>query len=133
MKKSFTPYTILVILFALFHVFTFAIPSNKTPTFWVAYGFTVAMFFVEAIILFMTFSKSHTPQKQFLSWPLICVGTAYFVVQTLLFFPFKLFPSIPPWIAVVVHSLVFGLALICMVATKASTKLISRFDEAHKR
>lgn len=133
MKKSFTPYVILVLLFGLFNVFAFAIPSDKTSTFWVAYGFTVAMFCVEIIVLFMAFPKDHTPKKQFLSWPLICVGTAYFIIQTVLFFPFKLFPNVPSWIAVIVFSLVFGTALVCIIATKASTNLIKNYDETRKR
>ena len=133
MKRNFTPYIMLAILFAVFNVFAFAIPSDKTVTFLVAYGFTVAMFFVEVIVLLMAFPKENASKKQFLSWPLICVGTAYFIIQTIVFFPFKLFPSIPCWIAVIVHSLVLGVALICIIATKTSAKLIGNYDEAHKR
>ena len=133
MKKNFTPHIILSILFALFNVFAFAIPSDKTSTFWVAYGFTVAMFFVEVVVLLMAFPKDNASKKQFLSWPLICVGAAYFIIQTVIFFPFKLFPSIPCWIAVIVHSLVIGVALICIIATKMGAKLISNFDETHRR
>lgn len=133
MKKRFTPYIILAILFGLFNVFAFAIPSDKTSTFWVAYGFTIAMFCVEIIVLMMAFPKENSPEKHFLSWPLIFVGTAYFIIQTVLFFPFKIFPGIASWIAVIVFSLVFGIALICIIATKASTNVISTFDDAHKR
>lgn len=132
MKKSFTPYVILALLFGLFNVFAFAIPSDKTSTFWVAYGFTIAMFCVEVVLL-MVFPKDNTANKQFLSWPLICVGTAYFVIQTILFFPFKLFPSIPSWIAVIVFSLVLVIALICIIATKASTNVIKKYDDVRKR
>lgn len=133
MKRNFTPYIILVILFAVFNVFAFAIPSDKTSTFWVTYGFTIVMFFVEGIVLLMAFPKDNTSKKQFSSWPLICVGTAYFIIQTIISFPFKLFPSLPCWIAVIVHSLVLGVALICIIATKTSAKLIGNYDEAHKR
>ena len=133
MKRNFAPYIILAILFAVFNAFAFAIPSDKTSTFWVSYGFTVAMFFVEVIVLPMAFPKDNTSKKQFLSWPLVCVGTAYFIIQTIIFFPFKLFPSIPCWIAIIVHSFVLGVALICIIATKTSTKLIGNYDEAHKR
>ena len=133
MKKSFTPYIILALLFGLFNVFDFAIPSDKTSTFWVAYGFTAAMFCVEVVVLLMAFPKENTADKQFLSWPLICVGTAYFVVQTVLFFPFKLFPNIPSWIAVIVFSLVCAIALICIIATKASANIINKYDESRKR
>ena len=133
MKKRLNPYIIIAILFGLFNVFAFAMPSHKTSTFWVTYGFTAAMFCVEIVISLMAFPKNNTPKKQFLSWPLICVGTGYFIVQTILFFPFKLFPNIPPWVAVVVFSLVFGIALVCTIATKASTNLIKSYDESRKR
>ena len=133
MKKNFVPYIILTILFVLFHIFAFAIPSNRTATFWIAYGFTITMFSVEIVVLFMAFTKNKTPEKQFLSWPLISIGAIYFVVQIILFFPFKLFPSIQSWIAVITFSLVFAIALICIIATKASIKQISSFDETHKR
>lgn len=133
MKKNLTPYIIMTILFALFNVFAFAIPPDKTATFWVAYGFTVAMFFVEVIVFLMAFPKENTSKKQFLSWPLICVCAAYFIIQTVIFLPFKIFPNIPCWIAVIVHSLVLGVALICIIATQMSAKLISNFDKTHGR
>ena len=133
MKKGYTPYIILALLFGLFNVFAFAIPSDKTATFWVAYGFTVAMFCVEVIVLLMAFPKDNTANKQFLSWPLICVGSAYFVIQTILFFPFKIFPNMPCWISVIVFSIVFAIALICIIATKATTNLVKNHDETRKR
>lgn len=132
MKKNFTPYVILIILLALFHVFAFAIPSEKADLFWVAYGFTVAMFGVEGVVLYMTFAKAAL-EKLFLSWPILCVGAIYFLFQTGLFFLFKLCSGIPCWVAVVVCSLVFGAALICIVVTKVGTNLISNIDKAHKR
>lgn len=133
MKKTFTPYIILAILFALFNIFAFAIPSDKTSTFWVSYGFTVVMFCIEIIVLLMSFPKSNTPEKQFLSWPILCVGTIYFVIQTVIFYPFKFFPHIPCWIAVIVFSLILAIAIICIIAAKASMKIINNFDEAHRR
>lgn len=133
MKKTLIPYTILAILFALFNIFAFAIPSDKTSTFWVVYGFTVAMFGIEIIVLLMTFPKSNTPEKQFLSWPILCVGAIYLVIQTVIFYPFKFFPHIPCWVAVIVSSLILAIALICLIAVKASTKIINNFDKAHKR
>ena len=133
MKRSFTPYIILAILFAVFNVFAFAIPSDNTSTFWVAYGFTVAMFCVEVVVLLIAFSKDNTPKKQFLSWPRIYVGMVYFIIQTVLFFPFKLFPNIPSWIAVIVFSFLFGIELVCIIATKASTNLIKHYDDSRKR
>lgn len=133
MKKRSAPYIILAVLFCLFNVFAFAIPSEKTSTFWVAYGFTIAMFCIELAVLFVAFPKDNTAKKQFLSWPLVCVGSVYFIIQTIVFLPFKLCPSIQPWIALTVLSLVFGIALICIIATKAGSNLIKDYDEAGKR
>ena len=133
MRKNATPYIILAILFGLFNVFAFVIPFDKTSTFWMAYAFTIAMFITEFIVLLMVFPQNNTPEKRFLSWPLICVGVMYFAIQTVLFFLFGLIPNIPPWIAVIIFSFVFGVALIGFVATKMSMKQIGTFDEVHKR
>lgn len=128
-KKGFTPYIILAILFALFHVFAFVIPSDKTSTFWVAYGFSVTMFIIEGIVIYIAVIKTKTIKGQFLAWPILCVGAAYFVIQTIAFFPFKIFASIPCWVAIIVFSLILGIALICLIATKASANLVNRIDE----
>ena len=133
MRRSFAPYIILTILFALFNIFAFVIPTDKTPAFWVAYGFTVIMFGVEVAVLRMTFLKSGAPKELFLPWPLVCIGAMYFGVQSVAFLLFKLFPGILCWIAIVVHSVLFGMALLCIIATQMSRKQISNFDEAHKR
>ena len=128
-KKGFTPYIILAILFALFHVFAFVIPSDKTSTFWVAYGFSVIMFIIEGIVIYIAVTKTKTIQGQFLAWPILCVGVAYFVIQTIAFFPFKIFASIPYWVAVIVFSFILGVALICMIAAQASAKIVNSIDK----
>ena len=133
MKRNSTVYVILAILFALFNVLAFVIPSEKTNLFWVAYGFTVVMFGVECAVLRMTFGKADGLPKLFLSWPILCVSVIYFFLQTGLFLLFKLCPGIQCWVAVVLCSVVLGAALVCIVATKVGTKLISNMDKPHKR
>lgn len=49
-KNSVKGYAILGILFALVSVVVFAVPTAKTPAFWIAYGFTVVAFAVQPFI-----------------------------------------------------------------------------------
>ena len=44
MKHSKLGYVVLCIVFVLFNVIAFAIPTVKTGTFWVAYAFSVVAF-----------------------------------------------------------------------------------------
>ena len=50
-KNSVKGYAILGILFALVSVVVFAVPTAKTPAFWIAYGFTVVAFAVQPFSL----------------------------------------------------------------------------------
>ena len=43
-------YLALGIVFALFNVIAFVIPTNKTATFWTAYVFTVVAFLLQLLV-----------------------------------------------------------------------------------
>ena len=49
-KDSVKGYAILGILFALVSAVVFAVPTAKTPAFWIAYGFTVVAFATQPFI-----------------------------------------------------------------------------------
>ena len=47
MKKKGIVYAVLGIVFVLFNVIAFAVPTEKTATFWIAYGFTAIAFLLQ--------------------------------------------------------------------------------------
>lgn len=60
-KNSVKGYAILGILFALVSVVVFAVPTAKTPAFWIAYGFTVVAFAVQSPLPRCGYCSSHRP------------------------------------------------------------------------
>lgn len=132
MKKSIFSCVILVILFLLFNVVAFAIPSIMTATFWVSYVFSLVMFVIEYLILNYSFIRINTAKEQFLSWPAICVGSIYFAVQTVLFLVFKIFSNIPVWIAVTTFTLLHGIVIISLLLAKGGESYINKIDEVNR-
>ena len=56
-RNNVLSYLALGIVFALFHVIAFVIPTEKTATFWTAYGFTVVAFAAQILLWKIAFSK----------------------------------------------------------------------------
>ena len=50
MKKKGIAYAVLAIVFALINIIAFAVPTEKTATFWIAYAFTAVAFLVQIIV-----------------------------------------------------------------------------------
>ena len=46
-KNAFMSYLALGIIFALFNVIAFVVPTDKTATFWAAYVFSIVAFAVQ--------------------------------------------------------------------------------------
>ena len=85
MKKKVMAHAVLVIAFALFNVIAFAIPTEKTATFWIAYAFSVVAFAMQIGIWKFSFKGADTLKSKFLGIPLIFVGIAYLIVQIIAF------------------------------------------------
>ena len=58
MKKN-TPFAhiILAIVFVLMNVIAFAVPTDKTEAFWIAYAFTVISFIVQPFVWKLAFGR----------------------------------------------------------------------------
>jgi len=128
-KKSFMPYAVLGIVFVLFNVIAFVVPTAKTPTFWVAYAFSVIAFVVEAFVIKAFAGKDDVPKSRFLGFPSLHVGIVYLIVQLIAFAVFMAIPIIPTWIAIIVCALILGISIICMISAKAAVNEIQRIDQ----
>lgn len=134
MKKKVMAYSVLGIVFALFNVFSFAIPTEKTATFWIAYAFSVIAFGLQIGVWKLAFSGIDTIKSKFLGIPLLSVGFRYLVVQVIVFAIFMIFPTLPAWIPVVACSAILCVSAICLIGTETGREEICRVEEkAEKR
>ena len=129
MKKKVMAYSVLGIVFALFNVLAFVIPTEKTATFWIAYAFSVVAFGLQIGIWKLAFNGTDAIKSKFLGIPLISVGFRYLVVQVIVFAIFMIFPTLPAWIPVVACSAILGVTVICLIGTETGREEINRIEE----
>ena len=128
-KNNYTSYLTLGIVFALFNVIAFVIPTEKTATFWTAYVFSVIAFAVQLPLWKLALGKKDTLKSKFLGIPVIQVGIAYLVIQLIAFAVFMLFPTAPSWLAVIVCTIILAFFALCTIAGQVGAGEIARVDE----
>ena len=128
-KNTKLAYAVLGIVFILFNVIVFAVPTDKTITFWIAYAFTVVAFALQIGIWNAAFKATETLKSKFLGVPIIYVGIVYLVLQLIAFAVFMIFPLIPSWIVVIACALVLGISAICLISADVARDEINRVEE----
>ena len=131
-KNNLMSYLALGIVFALFNVIAFVIPTDKTATFWTAYVFTVVAFLLQLLVWKVAFGKKDTLKSKFLGIPVIYVGATYLSLQLIVFAIFMIFPMLPVWLAIVVCSIVLAISALCAIAGQAGANEINRVEEKIK-
>ena len=131
-KNNLMSYLALGIVFALFNVIAFVIPTEKTATFWTAYAFSVVAFAVQIPLWKIAFGKKDTLKSKFLGIPVIHVGITYLIIQLIAFAVFMIFPTLPVWVAVVVCAVILAISALCVIAGQAGANEINRVEEKIK-
>ena len=131
-KNNVISYLALGIVFALFNVIAFVIPTEKTVTFWTAYVFTVVAFALQLLVWKIAFGKKETLKSKFLGIPVIHVGIVYLIIQLIAFAVFMFIPTLPVWLAVIVCTIILALSALCVIAGQAGANEISRVEEKIK-
>lgn len=129
MKNKNLIYAILCILFILLNVVVFAIPTDKTGTFWVAYVFTVVAFALQVPVWEKSLKQKDTLKRKFLGISTVHVGIVSLILQVIALAVFIAVPTLPSWAAVVVCAIIFGLSTICLVSSGIGVREISRVEE----
>lgn len=131
-NNSAKGYAALGILFVLLSVIAFVLPTDKTATFWIAYGFSVVAFGAQLAIWPKALGKEEPLKSKFLGFPVISIGIVYLVVQTLAFVLFLLIPTLPSWSAIVVCALIAGISGVCLIGADIGGSEIKRVEEKVK-
>ena len=131
-KNNLMSYLALGIVFVLFNVIAFVIPTDKTATFWTAYVFSVIAFAVQIPLWKIALGKKDTLKSKFLGIPVIHVGITYLIIQLISFAIFMIFPTLPVWLAVIVCAIILAISALCAIAGQAGADEINRIDEKIK-
>lgn len=131
-KNNLMAHLALGIVFALFNVIAFVIPTEQTATFWTAYVFSIVAFAVQIPLWKIALGKKDTLKSKFLGIPVIHVGIAYLIIQLIAFAVFMIFPTLPAWLAVVVCAIILTISALCAIAGQTGANEISRVEEKIK-
>ena len=131
-KNNLMSYLALGIVFTLFNVIAFVIPTDKTATFWTAYAFSLVAFAVQIPLWKIAFGKKDTLKSRFLGIPVIHVGITYLIIQLIAFAVFMILPMLPVWLAVVVCAIILAISALCAIAGQAGATEINRVEEKIK-
>lgn len=133
MKKNASfGYITLVFWFVLLNVLAFVIPTQKTPTFWTAYVFTVIAFALQFVLWYRSIGKTETLKSKFLGIPIVHIGIVYLIVQLIAFAIFMAAPTIPTWVALIVCAIIFAIAIVCCIAGQMAVQEIDRVEQKVK-
>ncbi len=128
-KNKGMAYAVLAIVFVLFNVIAFAVPTAKTATFWTAYAFTVVAFASQIAIWKFAFKGANTLKSKFLGIPLISVGITYLIAQIIAFAIFMWLSLTASWISIVVCALILGISAVCLIGTETGREEINRVEK----
>ena len=128
-KNNFISYLALGIVFALFNVMAFVIPTEKAATFWTAHAFSVVAFTVQIPLWKIALGKKDTLKGKFLGIPVIHVGITYLIIQLIAFAVFMIFPTLPVWLALIVCATILAISALCAIVGQAGANEINRVEE----
>ena len=128
-KNNLMSYLALGIVFALFNVIAFVIPTAKTATFWTAYAFSVIAFIAQIPLWKIALGKKNTLKSKFLGVPVIHVGITYLIIQLVAFAVFMIFSTLPVWLTIVVCAIILVLSALCTITGQAGICEINRVEE----
>lgn len=123
--KNKTPYVVIGILFILFNVIAFAIPTTKTSAFWMGYVFTVIAFAVQASVWYLSISKKQDLKSKLLGSTVTYISVIYLIIQFVAFLVFMFISSVPSWCAILICVLILSTSVICMITTNSGTETIA--------
>ncbi|MCF0178311.1 MAG: hypothetical protein HUJ90_06755, partial [Bacteroidales bacterium] len=126
-KKS--GYVILLIAFVVVSVVVFAVPTEKTTSFWVAYIFTCVAFGAQILLWNIGFRDNSPLKSRFLGIPVVRVGYIYLVLQLIALAVLLLYPQLPVWATIIINVLIVGISTTCTIMAEIGRNVIGNVEE----
>lgn len=127
-KTRIKGYLILGILFAVTTAVVFAVPTQKTPAFWIVYAFTVVAFAAQLYIWKAALGRDNTLKSKFLGFPVLHIGIVYLIVQLVALAVFLIVPTLPVWCAMIACLVIAGASTVCMLSADVVRSEIERVE-----
>lgn len=129
MKSKKSIMLIIAVLFVVFNVIAFAIPTQPSIGFWISYAFTVIAFAITLFIWFRFFKTNERIKSKFINLPILNICTYYIIVQIIAFLIFKFAYTLPAWMSIIVNVVILGIAIILLISVDKSADYIEAVGE----
>lgn len=131
MKNKTRGLVILLIAFAVITTVLLVIPTEKTTSFWISYGFTVLSFAGQIPIWNIGFKNGESLKSKFLGIPIVHIGTTYLIVQTISTLIFR-FVCVNVWVSITVSVVILGIFSVLMISSQVARNEINQVEEKVK-
>lgn len=130
MKNKFgLALALLAIVLVVYNVIVFVLPIPRTPSFWVAYVFTMIAILLQVAIDYVAARNDWSLKSIFLSLPTANVGAIYLTLQIIWCAVVMALSMIPIYWAVVVSVVLLGWCLVSVFLTTTAREVISTTEE----
>lgn len=128
-KNELRGYITLAIILVVYSVIAFAVPFEKTATFWIAYLFGVIAIAYQIYFFKIAFTGDGDVKSKFYGFPIAKIGVVYLVFQLLLsLVEICLAEIIPTWVGIIINILPVAVASVGCIAADAMRDEIARQD-----
>lgn len=133
-KKNIRGCIVLSVILVVISVIAFAIPFSKTPTFWLAYIFSVIAILFQVYVYKISFADAEDVKSKFYGFPIARVGIIYLIVQLLLSLVEMILAAIvPTWVAIVINILPIAFAIVgCIAAETLRDEIVEQDNKLKK-
>lgn len=129
MKKSFKSLIVLFVVFVLFSVVMFVIPSSLNAVFWTGYISTVLAIIIFIVCWIRFNNNSQQLKSKFFKLPIILIASYCVIIEMIISLVLKFANMIPTWIAVICCGIVIAVELIGTISGEFTSNYIQSVDE----
>lgn len=123
---------VFAVVFVLFNFIVLFLVENKTPVFWVTYGFSVIAFLLLAANSFLALKRATTLNDIFFGLPLDIISGLYLSVQIASMLLFNLIPNMNIRWVVVLEVIILACYLILSMSALLAKNVVVDIDHRQK-
>ena len=109
-------------------VIAFALPTEKTDSFWTAYVFTALGLILQIPLWKHSIGKKVLVKSKFFGISTVYLGILYLIIQIIIFAVVLLIPTIQLWLTVVICAVPLCLSLVFIISTSIGRDEIERVE-----
>lgn len=130
-KKTIYLALATVILFAVYNLYVFLIPNERTASFWISYVFTAIAFVILFAFPLTLINDSEVKKDKFLGWPLLTICVRFFVLQLIVGL-ILMYAKLPVFLTVILQAIILAGFCILAVSAEATKEIVSGVEQKVK-